>query len=306
MGNMREAFYSLLFDLMESNDKVVLLLADIGMYVFRHIKKEFPDRYFNFGISEAAMVGAAAGMAMQGYYPVMFTWTPFITERVLEQVKVNLAARGLPAIIVSVAGSYDQGYLGLTHQCPADVGIFYNVPEMKIAAPASTQEFKNMLTLAVQNPSLYYLRMTVRESDTNFYCGNIGQAFSLWQLEQNDLDNVLVIACGDVTKRVALALQTSLSAKLLYYPWVRPFDEELLSKSVGNLDKVLVVEPWYETLTMPVTATLAKLGVKAIIKSVAVPRRFIKTIGWPEEIDKEVGLDIEGIQDAFYSLQNDS
>lgn len=296
MGDMRERMYALLPELMETNQRLVLLLADIGMWVFREVSRRFPDRYFNMGISEQAMIGAAAGLAMEGYYPVMFTWTPFITELIVERVKVNLAARGLNAILISASASYEAGYLGPTHECPGDVGALYNIPDVRIAAPGNEAEFEHIFTQATENPALYYIRLTARENSASFF-GDIGHAH-LARVPGDD-PQALVIACGETLEPTARALRDE-DVRILYYPWVRPFDENILAGTAE--ERILVVEPWYETLTMPVMAALATMRAKAIVKSASVPRRFIQTLGWAEDIDVEVGLDKAGILKNYLEL----
>lgn len=296
MGDMRKALYELLPELMEDNPRLALLLSDIGMWVFRQVKGKFPARYFNFGISEAAAVGAAAGMAMRGAYPVLFTWTPFITSRVFEQIKVNLAARNLNAIIVSVAGSYDQGYLGPTHQCPEDVGILYNIPGMQIAAPGNETEFRYIFRYAASVPGLYYIRLATREHDGD-YIGEPGE----FQVVSAAGGGVTAICFGDVLPRVVEAVGED--ANILYSPWVRPLSMPPLRFAPESEIKLLVVEPWYETLTMPIVAAYVDEGRPAIIKSHAIPRRFIQSFGFSEEIDAEVGQDAAGIRKAFEELR---
>lgn len=226
---------------------------------------------------------------------MLFTWTPFITERVIEQIKVCLAIHGQQAIIVSVAGSYDQGYLGNTHQCPADIGDMYNVPGFQIAAPGNEQEFREIFTYATQNRGLYYIRLSVCENESAW----LGEPGKLHIVGKEHEGYTAVIAFGDTLDKTLKAVDDR--ATVCYSPWVRPFGLGEIAK-YHDYDRILVVEPWYETATMQIMKEFSEIGWSTIIKSHAIPRKFIETVGWPDEIDKEVGHDVAGIRAAFEEL----
>ena len=87
---MRKAFAESMIELAEKDDKLVLLIGDISHYLLKDFEDRFPDRFFNAGICEQSIVGVAAGLAMEGYRPVVHTIAPFCVERAYEQLKVDL------------------------------------------------------------------------------------------------------------------------------------------------------------------------------------------------------------------------
>mgnify|MGYP003643108691 CR=1 FL=1 len=78
---MRKAFAKSVLDLAAQDDKVVVLIGDISHFLLREFEEQYPDRFYNVGICEQAIVGMAAGLAMEGYRPIVHTIAPFCVER---------------------------------------------------------------------------------------------------------------------------------------------------------------------------------------------------------------------------------
>jgi len=115
---MRDRFYELVPAALEADERVALVLADIGVaYLPAH------ERIFNLGIREQLMIGVTAGLALEGYRPVAHSYAPFLVERPYEQIKLDLGHQGLGAVLVSTGASYDGARSGRTHQSPADVSL---------------------------------------------------------------------------------------------------------------------------------------------------------------------------------------
>ncbi len=139
--------------------KLFLFLGDIGVFGFRGLLKRSPQRAFNFGILEQAMVGAAAGVASEGFVPVLHTIAPFMLERAYEQIKIDFGYQKLGGNFVSVGASFDYASLGCTHHCPADVSLMYNVPSSRIFLPGSSKEFDKSFRNNYQK-GLNYFRLS--------------------------------------------------------------------------------------------------------------------------------------------------
>ncbi|MBI2628999.1 hypothetical protein HYW74_02875 [Candidatus Pacearchaeota archaeon] len=109
---MRNEFGKIIAELAKKDDKIILVVGDIGFGIFNEFIKNFPDRYFNFGVCEQSMVSAAAGMALQGLKPYVYTITPFITDRAFEQVKNDIHHQN---VNVKLVGYADYPNFGPTH-----------------------------------------------------------------------------------------------------------------------------------------------------------------------------------------------
>lgn len=109
---MRNIFAEWITDLVSNDDKVILIVIDIGYGTFDNFREKYPDKFFNFGVCEQSTIGAAAGMALGGLKPYVFGITPFITERAFEQIKIDLC---LNQANVKLIGYDDYPTHGPTH-----------------------------------------------------------------------------------------------------------------------------------------------------------------------------------------------
>lgn len=113
---MRTNFINQLIEEARHNDKIFLLVGDLGYHVVEPFEKEFPDRFLNVGIAEQNMTGIAAGLAMSGYNVYTYSIGNFPTLRCLEQIRNDVAYHKANVKIVSVGAGYAYGSLGATHQ----------------------------------------------------------------------------------------------------------------------------------------------------------------------------------------------
>ena len=87
---MRRKFGKLINELAKKDDKIVLLVGDIGYGIFDDFRKNHPKKFFNLGICEQSLIGTASGMALEGLKPWVYTITPFLIERPFEQIKLDI------------------------------------------------------------------------------------------------------------------------------------------------------------------------------------------------------------------------
>ena len=146
---MRNAFVAKLTELARINEKIVLLVGDIGFGVFENFKKEFPKRYFNLGIAEQNSIGVASGLAKEGFFPVFYTIIPFLLYRPFEQIRNDLCINRRDALLVGVGAGLSYGALGPTHHALEDIGVMSTLPEMRIYTPSSPAMVGKSLELAI-------------------------------------------------------------------------------------------------------------------------------------------------------------
>lgn len=108
---MRKTFKDILIEIAEKDYNVVFLTGDLG-FEFNDFKDRFPNRYFNFGVCEQSMISAAAGMALEGLKPYVYSITPFLLERPFEQVKIDIDQQ---CANVKLVGYADYPDMGPTH-----------------------------------------------------------------------------------------------------------------------------------------------------------------------------------------------
>src|SRR3954465_14621871 len=120
---MRNAFRDTLLETADRRDDMVLLVGDIGFGVFEPFIARHPDRYFNLGIAEANMIGTSAGLALNGWLPVVYTIVPFLVMRPFEQIRVDLSIQNLKAVLAGVGAGLAYGNLGPTHHSIEDLAL---------------------------------------------------------------------------------------------------------------------------------------------------------------------------------------
>jgi len=106
---MRTEFGKFMAEIGEKDDKVVWIIGDFGYRIIDEFKAKFPDRFFNFGICEQSMIGAAAGMALEGLKPYVYTITPFLIERPFEQIKLDIDQQNVNVKLIGYADYPTQG-----------------------------------------------------------------------------------------------------------------------------------------------------------------------------------------------------
>ena len=146
-------------ELSQERSDVCLLSGDIGNRMFDRYKKVAPSRFFNCGIAEANMMSMAAGMALSGLRPVVYTITPFTTTRCLEQIRVGVAYHQAPVVIVGTGSGLSYAELGPTHHSLEDLAILRSLPGLNVLAPADSVELEAQLREALDMNQPTYIRI---------------------------------------------------------------------------------------------------------------------------------------------------
>ena len=156
---MRTAFINGLMDLAEKDEKVVLIVGDLGYSVVEVFSDRFPNRFYNAGIAEQNMMSMAAGLASEGFRVFVYSIANFPTFRCAEQIRNDVAYHGLPVTVVSVGGGLVYGSSGYSHHAVQDYALIRSMPGMKIFAPGDPLEVQMCLELISQDSGPSYLRI---------------------------------------------------------------------------------------------------------------------------------------------------
>ncbi|MFH1850458.1 MAG: hypothetical protein ABH879_09860 [archaeon] len=140
---MRREFARVMCELAEKDDRIFLIVGDIGYRIFDEFRERFPGRFHNFGICEQSMIGAASGMALEGLKPYVYTITPFLIERPFEQVKLDIDQQN---VNVKLVGYADYPTQGPTHSEIDGPGLMRLFKNIKSYFPKSAREARNALT----------------------------------------------------------------------------------------------------------------------------------------------------------------
>ncbi len=241
---MRNAFAAEVTELAARDPRVVLLSGDIGNRLFDGFKERCPGRFFNCGVAEANMMGMAAGLAMDGLRPVVYTITPFITTRCLEQIRVDVCYHDLPVTIVGVGAGLAYASLGPTHHACEDIALLRALPNMAVVCPADATEVRLALRAAIERGRGTYLRLgkkgeaTVHRMPPHFV---LGQALPI-----RSGRDVCLLSTGNMLPEVLAAadrLQAAgISATVVSLHTVKPLDVAYLAGAFARHRVVATVE----------------------------------------------------------------
>lgn len=156
---MRNTFIKHLTEKAKLNEKIVLIVGDLGYSVIEEFEKEFPTRFYNAGISEQNMASMAAGLASEGFHVFIYSIANFPTFRCAEQLRNDVGYHNLPVTVVTVGGGLSYGNLGYSHHAIQDLGLMRLFPEFTIVSPGDPIETRVCLDYLIENPGPSYLRL---------------------------------------------------------------------------------------------------------------------------------------------------
>ncbi|MAH44601.1 hypothetical protein CMI37_02170 [Candidatus Pacearchaeota archaeon] len=286
---MRKQFVSTVSQLIEEDEKLVLLLGDIGVFGFRKVFEKFSDRAFNIGILEQSMVSLSSGLSIEGLIPVVHTIAPFMVERAYEQIKNDFCYQLQGGNFVSVGAPYDYAALGCTHHCPGDVTILNTLPNMQILVPGTANEFDILFRQAYNNsfPTYYRLSSNQNKEDNNVKFGK-GELIKTGS-------RATVIAFGP-TLDLVLEATHDIDVTVLYYTTVKPFDRHLIKEHYNK--KIYVVEPFYTGTTYKNILESCK-GKSLTIDGTGIPDKFLHSYGTRNEHDQALGFTVDNIKNKI-------
>ncbi|MFA6016658.1 MAG: transketolase C-terminal domain-containing protein [Patescibacteria group bacterium] len=163
---MKQAFIETLTKLIEKDDKIIVVTADMGFSVFEDIKKRFPKRFFNTGITEQASMSFVAGLAMSGFKVYFYAQAPFISMRCLEQVRLDIAYHNLDVKLIGSNSGFSLNQYGVSHYGLEDIAIIKTLPGVTIFAPADSVEMTAAMNESYRLKSPVYIRMTKTGNQT--------------------------------------------------------------------------------------------------------------------------------------------
>lgn len=157
---MRKLFAQLLHIEMSANPDIFLITGDLGYGLWDSVRDDYPDRFYNVGSSEMAMMGAAIGLAMDGKIPYVYSITPFAIYRPFEMIRNYLDHENIPVNIVGGGRDKDYGYLGFSHWSHDDKRIMSVFDSVKSYWPESEDELRSLFhhTTSKQYPTYINLR----------------------------------------------------------------------------------------------------------------------------------------------------
>jgi len=301
---MRDAFAREMTSLAAQRNDLTLLSGDIGNRMFDRFKQVAPERFLNCGIAEANMMSLAAGMALSGLRPVIYTITPFTTTRCLEQIRVGVAYHQAPVVIVGTGSGLSYAELGPTHHSLEDMAILRTLPGLNVLAPADSAELVAQLREALNSPSPTYIRIGKKGEPQLHQEGShlgIGRANLL-----RDGSDLLVVGVGPILGEALKAAENlageGFSVAIASLGGVKPLDDAFLKSMVERFPRWLSLEEHGITggLGSALLEWLSEHDVQPIrLKRLGVPDVFLHELGNQAYTRRQLGLDAVGLVQSF-------
>lgn len=210
-------------------------------------QQAYPGRFFQMGIAEQNLVGAAAGLASMGFVPWTSSFTVFFTHRALDPIRMLVAQSHAN---VKIVGSYSGlliGAVGKTHLDVQDLAIMRAMPDMTVLAPGDDVELRSMMDWAQAYEGPVYLRLTRGVVPDLFDDGHTFTPGAIHVLRDGgETPDVMLVSTGTQTSRVVEAAEqlagSGRAATVVHAPSLKPFDGDALVTAVGDTPLVITVE----------------------------------------------------------------
>ena len=156
----RRTFIDVLIELAENDPRVCLIVPDVGFNYIEKFSERFPDRYFNFGCTEASTVMIATGMAVSGMRPFVYSMINFVAFRPFEMVRNGIAMHKAPVVLLGVKGSSGYKFLGFSHNMIFDDEDVYHLkPYLSCYTPQTNDEVRNAILETYTKGEGSYIRL---------------------------------------------------------------------------------------------------------------------------------------------------
>ncbi len=296
----REApFGHALVELARQREEIVGLTADLAKYTDLHVfAGAFPERFFQMGMAEQALMGAAAGFAREGFLPFATTYAVFASRRAYDFVCLAIAEERLPVKFACALPGLTTGY-GPSHQATEDIAIFRGLPGLVIIDPCDAVEIEQAVPAIAAHRGPVYMRLLRGRVpvvlDRDSYRFEIGRARLL-----RDGEDVLVISTGFTTMRAldtaARLAGTGIEAAVLHVSTIKPLDVDTILQQCRRHRLVVVAENHSRIggLGEAVAALLLAEAVPVRFRQIALPDAFLAAGALPT-LHERYGLTAEAM-----------
>lgn len=240
---MRDSFVSSIYKVTNIDNNVLCLVGDIGAFLLRNYIKDFPSNYYNLGAAEANMVGVAAGLALSGKIPFVYSITPFITARTYEQIKLDVCLHGANVKLVGVGSGVSYGTMGSTHHTLEDIASLGVLPNMVVISPSDPMETEEAVIAAAEYKGPVYIRLTLTSNPLDYDRGKfeIGKARIVKKGE-----DAAIIATGDMVsvaiEAAEILKKSNINTYVVNVHTIKPIDETLIKKLSRGCNAIVSIE----------------------------------------------------------------
>jgi transketolase len=282
---MRQTCLAQVHELARRDPRVVFIGSDLGAGTLDAFRQEFPDRFFMEGVSEANIIGMAAGLALEGFIPYVNTIATFLTRRCYEQTALDVCLHHLPVRLIGNGGGLVYAPLGPTHEAIEDLAIMRALPHMTVVAPADAAEMKRIMPLTLDWPGPVYVRLA--KGGDQIVTDTLPVVGLDRAIVARDGNAALLVTTG-IGLQIALNAATQLSAlglevRVLHCPAVKPLDTERLLTSAAGMPAVVTIEEH------SIIGGLGSAVAETLLEGALNPMPAFRRIGLPDVFADQYG-----------------
>lgn len=289
-----------------NDERIFLITPDIGYSVLEVFRDEFPERYLNVGVAEQNSVSIAAGMALSGLIPYVYTINPFVCMRPFEQIRLDVAYMNTNVRLVGVGGGFSYGAAGATHHTLEDIAIMRVLPNMTVICPGDPWEVDKAVIESVNYKGPIFLRLgkqgepLINDTEAEY---KIGKAIRIKEGEDITListGNTLEIA-DTVTDKLK---NKNIKASLISMHTVKPLDENAVMEILKNGKPVFTLEEHslIGGLGSAVADIIAQSDFNPVFRKFGTEDKFSHYVGGHDYIREKFGLTSEKITENILNV----
>lgn len=298
---MRTAFINQLVEEAKTNEKIFLMVGDLGFNVVEKFRDAYPDRFLNAGIDEQNMVGVAVGLSMQGYNVYIYSIGNFPTLRCMEQIRYDIAYNNANVKIVSVGAGYAYGSLGASHHATEELGMMRTIPDMVVCSPSDPYEAKEITTISSSYKGPMYIRLG-KAGEKNVFPGveklTIGE---MHEYRDNGSSNLLLVTGSIMDYAVKWVEENKVDTDIYSVPFIKPMNGAMLSRLVQSHPNIVVLEEHQKScgLGSAIVEQLSDMYSDGVLKKypsvrrIAIKDTFYSVSGNQAYLRKVAGLELK-------------
>ena len=304
---MRKRFEEVIFQMAKKDPNIFFLGSDLGFGTFKEFQAELPNQFLMEGISEAHIIGMAAGLALEGKTVFINTIATFITRRCFDQIMIDLGLTNAKVRLVGSGGGMVYAHLGSTHMAFEDIALTSTVPGMTVTAPCDADQMEKLLWDSANINGPMYIRMAKGGEPLN----SSNRPFQIGKIDQYSSSKDLLILTYGVMVDRALKVQAQMQREGLQVGvanvhTLKPLDVNTILKQLSETQAILVVEEHttFGGLGSMVATIVAEHAYPRAIayKSMGMPDHFHDFYGSQENMISKYSLDTHNIYETAKGL----
>ena len=304
---MRNTYLNTLYNLAKNDKEIVSLVADNGLIVYDDFRKDFSDRYFNFGISEGHMIAAAAGMASCGKIPFVYTISAFLAYRGYEFLRDDVCFQNQNVKIVGIGSGLTYSTLGPSHHTTEDIGLLRSIPNLTVFSPSTRAEVKWVMEEAYRIKGSVYIRLS--NNDKEYY--NEERVFEIGvpAVVKNGSELTLITTgsiVNEVVKVSEMIKSDGISVEVVSVHSLKPINADAIASIASRTGNLVVIEEHNVIggLYSAIAEALVERQVCVPCLKIGLQDTFAEGYGTIEEVRAENKLDSSNIYIQIRKFMN--